>query len=61
MSTKKFPKIICFRDEDDAEDYDRDPVKWKKLRKLEDLYEDDRISREEYFKRYNEIKYGKKK
>jgi len=61
MSTKKFPKIICFRDEDDAEDYDRDPVKWKKLRKLEELYDDDKISREEYFNRYKEIKYDKKK
>jgi len=61
MSTKKFPKIICFCDEDDAEDYDRDPVKWKKLRKLEDLFDDDKISREEYFKRYMEIKYDKKK
>lgn len=61
MSAKKFPKIICFRDEDDAEDYERDPVKWKKLRKLEDLYEDDKISREEYFYRYMEIKYDKKK
>jgi len=61
MSTKKFPKTICFRDEDDADDYDRDPVKWKKLRKLEELYDDDKISGEEYLKRCNEIKYDEKK
>lgn len=52
---KKQPEIIVFYDEDDAEAYDRDPIKWRKIRKLEDLYNDDRISAEEFQRRYRII------
>lgn len=49
MTDKKFPEnVFFFDDEDDAMDFDNDPIKWRKLRKLRDKYEDEKITQTQY-------------